>query len=65
MSEVDFDPAFPMISGENPFGKDAGEFSGIGGIVAPPPHLPDRSEQLQIDNHTFMHPDPAAVLPVE
>jgi hypothetical protein len=58
MSESNPDPAFPLVSSERTDGKGAGEFSGVGGIVQPPPHLPDRSEQLQIDNHTFMHPAP-------
>lgn len=35
-----------LFSGQDPHGKDAGEFSGVDGILQPPPHDPfaDASE---------------------
>jgi hypothetical protein len=48
-----------FVSTENPEGPDAGEFSGVGGLVQPPPHDPNSSasEQLMILHRTLWHGD--------
>jgi hypothetical protein len=48
-----------LISGENPEGESAGEFSGVGGLIQPPPHNPndDASEQLMIFYRNFWRGD--------
>lgn len=48
-----------FISGENPEGVNAGEFSGVGGLIQPPPHDPtaDASEQLMIQYRTLPYGD--------
>lgn len=48
-----------LISGENPEGADAGEFSGVGGLIQPPPHNPldSASEQLLITYRTLWRGD--------
>lgn len=48
-----------LISGENPESTLAGEFSGVGGLIQPPPHDPtdDASEQLLIQYRTLWRGD--------
>ena len=47
---------FDLVSSEDPVGNKAGEFSGVGGLIAPPPHFPTADEALMLSYQVTQHP---------